>query len=341
MRNIIIVVVACLMFFAACRREADIQTSFYYWKSAFLIGNDEAALLDSLAINELYVKYFDVKWNRNTSAAEPVAVITFPDSASRHYAMIPVVYITVDALRNTPDNAIPALAGKVLSLIKQINAATGVHMREVQFDCDWTDQTRSAYFHLLQWIRQHLPADTRLSATIRLHQVKYRLRTGVPPVDRGMLMFYNMGELGQLEGPNSIYNAQTAGKYVSFCKNYPLPLDVALPAYSWGIHFREGKGMGILERLRAEELERDTLFEKKSPFLFQAKQSRLLHGDYFIMGDFVKIETISPALCEEAAKMLAPDVKKEDRKVVFFDLDSSTISNYTIENFRQITDRFR
>ncbi len=33
-----------------------------------------------------------------------------------------------------------------------------------------------------------------LSSTIRLHQIKYRERTGVPPVERGMLMFYNMGQ---------------------------------------------------------------------------------------------------------------------------------------------------
>ena len=77
-----------------------------------------------------------------------------------------------------------------------------------------------------------------LSATIRLHQVKYYKQAGIPPVDRGMLMFYNMGKLNALTAENSIYNSNDAAGYIETVDDYPLKLDLALPAFSWAVHFR-------------------------------------------------------------------------------------------------------
>ena len=80
----------------------------------------------------------------------------------------------------------------------------------------------------------------QLSATIRLHQVKYREETGVPPVDYGVLMYYNMGHISAM-GANSIYDRSTALRYLGKLREYPLPLDIALPMFAWGVHSADGQ----------------------------------------------------------------------------------------------------
>jgi hypothetical protein len=69
---------------------------------------------------------------------------------------------------------------------------------------------------------------------------QYRERTGVPPVDRGMLMFYNMGKLSAEPGARSIYDADAAERYLARVGEYPLPLDLALPIWSWTVQVRDG-----------------------------------------------------------------------------------------------------
>ncbi len=92
---------------------------------------------------------------------------------------------------------------RLMLWINQINKSVSIKCRALQIDCDWTTKTAPKYFYFLQQIREKLDAHedggtfaslAMLSATIRLHQVKYPEKSGMPPVDKGVLMFYNMGE---------------------------------------------------------------------------------------------------------------------------------------------------
>jgi hypothetical protein len=65
--------------------------------------------------------------------------------------------------------------------------------------------------------------------------VKYRERTGVPPVDRGMLMFYNMGRFSADPEARAIFDLESARRYLARISSYPLPLDLALPMWSWTV----------------------------------------------------------------------------------------------------------
>ena len=66
-----------------------------------------------------------------------------------------------------------------------------------------------------------------LSATIRLHQLKFIGESGIPPVDKGLLMCYNMGDLHRLRISNSILETAELKKYIKQLSVYPLKLDVA------------------------------------------------------------------------------------------------------------------
>jgi hypothetical protein len=128
-------------------------------------------------------------------------------------------------------------------------------VRELQIDCDWTDLTRAAFFDFVTELRVLVHREgALLSATIRLHQVKYRERTGVPPVDRGMLMFYNMGGITADADTRSIFDRARAESYLARLPEYPLPLDAALPIWSWTVHTRGDRVVGLLQSTDPAEL---------------------------------------------------------------------------------------
>jgi hypothetical protein len=123
---------------------------------------------------------------------------------------------------------------------------------EVQFDCDWTAGTRAQYFAFLREAKK-LFGDQRISSTIRLYQYKYPARAGVPPVDRGMLMCYNAGNIKDPGTVNSIFDRREVMSYLDGKQVYPLPLDYALPVFEWALLYRGGKFEAILstaQRLR-------------------------------------------------------------------------------------------
>ncbi len=122
-----------------------------------------------------------------------------------------MVFIRARALGHLDGPATAALAENIWRKVSEMVPRLGRRSGELQFDCDWSDATRDRFFALLTAVGERArPAGITLSATIRLHQVKYRERTGVPPVERGMLMFYNMGRVDAAPGTNAIFDPAAA-----------------------------------------------------------------------------------------------------------------------------------
>ena len=201
---------------AAPRSEPPPQRSFYYWRTVFRLSQAERAALQALQIRRLYVRLFDVTWDSAASAPTFVGDLTVDatEPAPEEIEFIPVVFLRHEVLQKLDEAGVRALSVELWRRIEERTAllpglaggaaastpGAAASTRELQIDCDWTDGTRDRFFALLTELRRLGAASAarratpapRLSATIRLHQVKYRERTGVPPVERGMLMFYNI-----------------------------------------------------------------------------------------------------------------------------------------------------
>jgi hypothetical protein len=214
---------------------------------------------------------------------------------------------------------------------------------EIQFDCDWTAKTAGNYFFFLKTVRQLLPSDSiHLSATIRLHQYKYPGKTGVPPVDRGMLMLYNVSDLTQYSPVNSIFDRQKAAAYFEGGKRYPLPLDIVLPAYSWGLVFRNKKFYQIENGLDVEEVKASPAFEPVDGVagggvsFYRVKKDTVL-GELFLRpGDEIKIEGIDSTLLAAAAGLSMSAVNTDSFRVTFFELSENEIKNFSDETLTHI-----
>jgi len=231
------------------------------------------------------------------------------------------------------------LAGKIISFVDQINKASGVHPSELQIDCDWSEESKGQYFKLLEQLSER--SKLMISATIRLHQVKYRERTGVPPVKKGVLMYYNMGHIAA-DKSNSIYEQSIAVRYLDRLHEYPVPLDIALPVFGWGVHIRDQQVIGLLRDVDVETFLNDNHFEMQSAPFFETKTSTFKMGHRFQAGDRIKIESISKEDLKEIVRDLREKIKKTPTEVIFYDLDKFNLKAFQHEDqiFEKITADF-
>ncbi len=165
-----------------------------------------------------------------------------------------------------------------------------------------------------------------LSATIRLHQYRYPEQAGVPPVSEGTLMYYNMGDVEDVEETNSILNNKKAKAYLS-APEYPLPLDVALPLFSWALVYRLGDLSAIINLQDQQMLDSREQLEKLGPNLYQVRQNFYFEGHYLNQGDRLRFEQPSREELAEAMKA-ARKINNRSEHILFFHLDEDILANY-------------
>ncbi|NUO00992.1 MAG: hypothetical protein HUU01_10300 [Saprospiraceae bacterium] len=316
--------------------ETQISPGFYHWRTRLALTEKERTYLQELRVKKLYAKFFDVDWSENSQQALPQALIEFaPETLPDSIILVPTVFVTNRTFLNLPASEIPQLAANICDKIKALAKAP---FEEVQLDCDWSEKTRAPYFQLLEAMRQNLGPAVCLSATIRLHQVKYAQQTGVPPVDRGMLMFYNMGDVEAGEEHNSILNLKTAQQYLD--KNmarYPLPLDAALPLFSWGVLFREGKMIRLINNLSVEELARDEHLRAIGPDRFEVVRSGYVAGYYLYTEDEIRLEAVGPHDLMAAAQLLKQYLPHTtERNLAFYHLDPALLKRFNLQSMNSI-----
>ena len=185
------------------------------------------------------------------------APIRFSEKLPDSCQIIPVVFITNQTMKNIPKITIDYLAKAILSRISKLSPHP---YHEIQIDCDWTLSTKQKYFSLLKILQKY---NLHLSATIRLHQVKFYEKTGIPPVERGILMCYNMSDWRNPITINSIYSPKLLSLYTEQIGEYPLPLDVVMPIFHWTVVFRNDRFLYFINNLSAVTLKGNSNFTQQ------------------------------------------------------------------------------
>jgi hypothetical protein len=246
--------------------------------------------------------------------------------------IVPVVFLRERVFHGLSAEGTARLAERVWSEVQRLSRQGNVVLRELQLDCDWTDTTRAPFFAFLEQLGLLAgPAEVTLSATIRLHQVKYRERTGVPPVSRGMLMFYNMGRIAP--GERAIFDAAKAEAYLARLPEYPLALDVALPIWSWTVHLRDDRVEGLLQNTDPATLSANDALEPAPAGRFLVKRPTFVQGTLLREGDVLQPEVIEPSIALEAARLVAPRLAPASpaRTISLFDLSERNLARHDVE----------
>ena len=346
MKRIGFVVLACWLACLTCAFSGGhasasgngMRRAFYYWKTVCALTTDDLEYFRRLRVERLYVKFFDVDWfDSAPRGAFPVAPVRFGAPLPTGIEIVPTVFLTNATVRRIPRDDIPTLAGQITQKIQRMAKAANLPpTREIQIDCDWTGVTRAAYFTLLQAIVDLTqPQQIIVSATIRLHQVKYADEMGVPPVARGMLMCYNMASPKYTGARNAIFDVHDAEDYLGKIERYPLPLDVALPLFSWGVVYRKERFIMLINNARMSDFEGRTEFERDEDGMFFAKQDAAVNGQDVFKGERVRVDEPRMDHAQRLARFLAAKLGNAPVSVAWFHYDPAVVKHYDINDINQ------
>ncbi|MCX8525213.1 hypothetical protein OF897_14930 [Chryseobacterium formosus] len=304
----------------SCGKKEKHPYSFYYWKTNLKLNDTEKEVLAKANTSYLYTRFFDV--DKVNGKFEPVAVITKDKSFKTEKEIIPTVFITNRSFINIQKEEIGFLAEKVSDLIQKKIKDYGLKVNnEIQIDCDWTSGTKDDYFEFLKQLKKI--SQKEITCTLRLHQVKDKSLTGIPPVEKVYLMCYSTSSPLENSDKNSILDLNVLKSYLSKLEDYPIKkIEVALPIYSWGIvtnHFGKHK---LINALSTKDLDNPD-FKKISENEIELLKDGFYFGNFLNKGFKIKIEEISEEQLENAIQFL--DKKIGSYNIIYYQLDSKFV----------------
>jgi hypothetical protein len=308
--------------------EPVVIPSAFRWKNnRWLEGGEELAVTRN-GIQRVYHKMLDIDWNP-ANGAHPVSTVRVPNqwrtySGTDGYwtgkvELVPCIYITNNTFLKITDAEVDELA---YNLLRKLRMECPPTIHGIMLDCDWSAKTKDSFFRLTRIMNDSL--EVPLTATIRLHQYAQPSRTGVPPADRGMLMPYNVGKVTEPGNTNSIFDLAAAEPYFKTTSPYPLPLDIGLPAFSWGVQFRNGNFMGLLNDAQVQQAMTLGMLTGPSQGTMQVTSENNQHMPQLHLGDELRMERMTPELIAQVAQLARSAVNSDTLAVVYFELGTGT-----------------
>ena len=298
----------------------------FYWKTVLTLDKQEAGLLDSLDINTLYVRYFDVS-GYDLGSCRPVQPLRFAQPLELgSYDVVPCIYIEEQVLRRVSETSnTDLLAHRIARYMLEIDSVlTGYgpkgrrpYPERVLMDCDWSPGSSKHYFALLRSMQKALP-QTSIESTVRLWQYRNPELSGIPPVKRGLLMCYNMDDYRNPYVENAIATTTTLQRFVTkdAAQKYPLELDVAYPLFRQMRHFRSGSEYPTVE---------PTTEEIGSPY------------DAMSGGDVVRVDGVTAStLIEMHDWNMSVIPESQHAGTALFSLDTTEIRRFGVATIRNV-----
>ena len=374
-----VIAIIFLVSISCKHQSTNVVRSFCYWKTSLSFDGKSDTLINDLGVKHLYVRYFDVDWNPYAKQAKPVATIKYIDFNDSNVQITPSVFITNDVVLNANKQQLDSLSSQISKRINQISESyfslsaeryaskianddyekqtstdkklidvTPIvaqrklllqkNITDLLIDCDWSEKSRDNYFYLLKKIKANFP-NYKIETTIRLWQYKYLSKCGVPPVDSGLLMCYNMTNPEDRKTENSIGTSNDLKKYITHDK-YKLKLNIALPLYSWSLVFRGNQFKGILGN-DVDIYSNNNVFKKSGDNKFILQDDVSIGNLYLRNGDEIHIEKVSNAEIENMTSTIKDKIKIDNKtRITFFSFDKKYINDYGTQNINGFYKKF-
>lgn len=289
------------------------RISYYHWANEFKLDQSQ---LTNFPTHQLYIKFLDIGFRKQLILNRT----QFKDTPPKNH--IPVVFLDNEALKQTP-------AERLLQTI--LETIPSDHYTSLQMDCDWTLSTRDKYFALLQQLSQEYE---QLSATIRLHQVKYFNKTGVPPVKTGVLMYYNMSEVRDINTNNYVLDNEVGRRYLDNFTQYPIDLDLALPLYQQTRVIRQHKLVLLLPGVSLDNDKVEKIDSISSAQRYRVTSAHYWQGEYLYKDDVLILDNIDLNALKSAVHDLSPVINPKE--VIFYKFrDARRFSHETLQTLVQ------
>jgi hypothetical protein len=140
-------------------------------------------------------------------------------------------------------------------------------------------------------------------------------------------------------GRNSIFHPDDALKYLDGAPgNYPLPLDLALPLFSWAQVFREGVLWKIIPGpLPFAEMRQSGKYLEQAPAeafdapLWEVQEGTFLGSHYLRPGDRLRVSELSPKLLFRIAEIAQKLDLADDATLAFFHLGAAEPEHFSAQ----------
>jgi len=329
--------IGCLLFaigfFSEGISDKKLKRGFYYWESrASVLNQEEKKALRNLNVERLYVKFFEVGLD-GSQRAVPVSksnISVQSKELKKNAEIIPTVYIENTVFKTISEEGITKLADNIVHLVdKRFSEQFSSFKKyiELQIDCDWTISTKDNYHQFLRILKSKLKC--QLSATLRLYPFKFQKEMGVLPVDRAMLMCYNLISPLKFKHSNSILEVEELKKYLEGSKDYPCPLDVALPVFNNVLVYKSNEFVGMVH---LSEPQIKSISTPQSKFWRLVTKDTVMEQVTFERGDKIKFEKVSDKELRSCIEVLNANVYfRENATISFFQLNDNQVNDYGIQ----------
>ena len=340
MRILVFLILVCS--FTSCTDSTvQVQRGIYFWE------NDTETLTDQnkIALNELnvekfYVKVFEV--DRENERNKPIAKssLNLETKTLKYRQIVPCVYIVNKVFVESSGEELDELAENVVKLInkylkEKLLSDGSIAFSEIQIDCDWSEKSQGNYFYFLRKVKEL--SKKKLSCTLRLYPYKFQEIMGVPPVDRATLMCYNL--INPIKNPrrNSILDIDEMSKYLDTKVNYSIPLDVALPVYSWMQCYDRDRFKGVIHG-PIEQYK--PLMTHDEGLWYSMKTDTTISTMYVRKGDRIKMERVTQKELSKAVDLIrGAGILQNDVTFSYFHLTSNELQFYGYEKLNSLADR--
>lgn len=313
------------VFIFSCSKKENHSYTFYYWKTKLALDKTEKEVLNKATAPYLYTRFFDI--DKIDGKFQPVGVITEDPSFETNKQIVPTVFITNRTFLYISKEEITFLAKNINDLIQK--KTSEYHLKtsnEIQIDCDWTAGTKDDYFTFLKELKRI--SQKEITCTLRLHQVKDKIQTGIPPIEKVYLMCYSTSSPLENSDKNSILDVNILKSYLSKIDEYPIKkIEVALPIYSWGIVTNYLGKHKLINALSQKDL-KNSNFKKISNTEIEIQKDGFYFGNYLNKGFRIKVEEISDEQLQEVINFL--EKKIQHFNIIYYQLDSKFV---TEQNF--------
>jgi hypothetical protein len=124
--------------------------------------------------------------------------------------------------------------------------------------------------------------------------------------------------------------------YIANLDCYPLPLDVVLPIFSWGVLFYHDEFIRLINNVREQNLFDHQNFERYADNVFRAKRSTYFDSVYIYQNSLIRVEEVSAeenALTAFSISFHLPETTS--MRVAFFHYDPAILKAYRHEDLQE------
>lgn len=342
--TLLLIIISFLLF--SCNknhRTRDEQRSFCYWKTTYNFNDNDIHTWDSIEANHLYIRYFDVGWD--TSSKMPRPISTIKPSKDSLYAkhITPSIFFKNEVFLKSDKSTLDTLAMHINERIKDvdttfINQDFSNKYSDILIDCDWSVKSKEKFFYFVEKLQSLIP-DKDITTTLRLWQYKNQKLAGIPPVDRVLLMCYNVEAANNYNADNSIATLSEIKKYVEGGR-YPLKVDIALPLFSWGVIFRRGEFKGVIKDIYKDNYIQNKTFISITSNRFRLNEEMVLGNFFARPGDEIRIEGMNATELSELADYLCKNINiDKNSRITFFSWDLKNDTTQIVYEIKNIFDR--